>query len=386
MHTEGSIIFADTKVFDKRRQRRERWRWETAKELLDPSNSEPSSSSLLGIFQPFAFGAPTRKITLNVELLHNLLFNENETIEATVTQSVNENFGLDAKRFRRFLRDRVQIVHGIASFLLAHLQFEGEGLADRAVELAKNTLAYYLGNEEQRAKLETLFRTIAEEILQGATTEEVRTILRRSPLAPTTVNRLNAWLGANRTALAEAFAGGVLLALVTAVILQYSRSDTISALSDQTVMPSVIESWVGGASFEAILNLLTERDIRIGGNNRFPTVEDAVAICESGIGYEGAMIMATIADLSEGEEGELPGGLALIQRQMKCGLSSLAELAFFEAGFSDRVVAQALAEVFPDAADRQSARNAIRNNADQARVLLADYPAYFASVMDELLT
>ena len=35
MHTEGSIIFADTKVFDKRRQVRERWRWQTAKELLE---------------------------------------------------------------------------------------------------------------------------------------------------------------------------------------------------------------------------------------------------------------------------------------------------------------------------------------------------------------
>jgi replicative superfamily II helicase len=52
MHTEGSIIFADTKVFDKRRRVRDRWRWQTAKELLDPSNSEPSSSSILSIFRP----------------------------------------------------------------------------------------------------------------------------------------------------------------------------------------------------------------------------------------------------------------------------------------------------------------------------------------------
>ncbi len=35
------------------------------------------------------------------------------------------------------------IVHGIASFLLAHLDFETPGLSERAVELAKNTLAHF---------------------------------------------------------------------------------------------------------------------------------------------------------------------------------------------------------------------------------------------------
>jgi POLQ-like helicase len=71
MHTEGSIIFADTKVFDKRRQVRERWRWRTAKELLDSANSEPSGSSISAIFQPFEFGQPTRTITIDVNLQNN---------------------------------------------------------------------------------------------------------------------------------------------------------------------------------------------------------------------------------------------------------------------------------------------------------------------------
>jgi hypothetical protein len=284
MHTEGSIIFADTKVFDKRRQFRERWRWRTAKELLDASNSEPSSSRISAIFQPFEFGQPTRQITLNIALLHTLIFDDETTVEATVAAAVSANPGLDARRFRRYVEDRVQVVHGIASFLLAHLEFDGDGLAERAVNLARNTLAHYLADENQRTQIETVFRTVAERLLQGAATEELRTTLRRSPLAPTTVNTLKAWLEANRAALAQAHAAGTLLASISAVVLQSNRSSTITALSDQTVMPLLVEKWISGVTFDIILQLLVERDIRLGGNNRYPTVEDAVAICESGLG------------------------------------------------------------------------------------------------------
>jgi hypothetical protein len=323
-----------------------------------------------------------------VNLLHNLLFDDDTTVEFNVTRVVAANPGVDASRFRRFLRERVQIVHGIASFLLAHLEFAGDGLAERAVNLARNTLAHYLADEDQRSHIETVFRTIADRILQGATTEELRATLRRSPLAPTTVSTLKTWLDANRSTLIQSLAGGTLRGTMSAVILQYNRNNTITSLSDQTVMPNVIESWMSGATFGNILQLLIERNVRIGGNNRYPTVEDAVAICESGLGYEGAMIFATIADLAEGDEGELPGALTLLQRQMKCGLGTLAALGFYEAGFADRVVAQALAGSFPHVVDRQSARLAARNSNSTPliRQIVAQYPAYFTSVLDELLT
>jgi hypothetical protein len=211
MHTEGSIIFADTKVFDKRRRVRDRWRWQTGKKFLDASNSEPSSSRILAIFQPFEYGQPTRQISLNVELLHTLVFDDETTVEASVAGIVNDNPGVDARRFRRYLQDRVQIVHGIASFLLAHLEFAGDGLAERAVHLARNTLAHYLADEGRRTQIETVFRTIAERILEGAATEELRATLRRSPLAPTTVNTLKAWLAVKAHSSSVTSAGALLL-------------------------------------------------------------------------------------------------------------------------------------------------------------------------------
>jgi hypothetical protein len=99
MHTEGSIIFADTKVFDKKRQVRQRWRWRTAKVLLNFANSEPSSSSISAIFQPFEFGQPTRTITIDVNLLHTLVFDDETTVESNVTEIVAGNPGVDPVDF-----------------------------------------------------------------------------------------------------------------------------------------------------------------------------------------------------------------------------------------------------------------------------------------------
>jgi hypothetical protein len=52
MHTEGTILFADPDVYDKKFDRKERWRWGQVQELLEPKNAEPVVSSLRTLFEP----------------------------------------------------------------------------------------------------------------------------------------------------------------------------------------------------------------------------------------------------------------------------------------------------------------------------------------------
>ncbi|MDR2409314.1 MAG: hypothetical protein LBE13_14535 [Bacteroidales bacterium] len=49
IHTEGSIIFADPKIYDGRYNYKDRWRWEKVEKLLTPEKSEPCLSELLTI-------------------------------------------------------------------------------------------------------------------------------------------------------------------------------------------------------------------------------------------------------------------------------------------------------------------------------------------------
>ena len=67
MHTEGSILFADPIVYDKRKDRNDKWRWEQVKELLEPRNSEPCISNLLSIFDPIK--SDDDKYTITMEAL-----------------------------------------------------------------------------------------------------------------------------------------------------------------------------------------------------------------------------------------------------------------------------------------------------------------------------
>ena len=117
-------------------------------------------------------------MSVDVGHLHRLLFSDDdETLEAWAQNARAIDPNVKARDFIKFLRERARIVHGIASFLLAHLDFETMGLPERAVELAKNTLAHFLADEAQRAQIETLFRDVAEGLLAGAQTGDGRAAL-----------------------------------------------------------------------------------------------------------------------------------------------------------------------------------------------------------------
>jgi hypothetical protein len=96
------------------------------------------------------------------------------------------------------------------------------------------------------------------------------------------------------------------------------------------------------------------------------------------------MIVASLADLADPLDPDVQAGLALLQRQVKNGLTSRAALAFMESGFADRVVALALAAAMPEVNDRHSVRAVCRNRAAEINAVLAAYPSYFSVVAKEL--
>ena len=108
-------------------------------------------------------------------------------------------------------------------------------------------------------------------------------------------------------------------------------------------------------------------------------------MCESGLAYEGAMIIATLVDMVESEDQAIYRRLSLLQRQYKVGLTSLAAVGLYEVGFADRIVATALSGAFPAVTDYASARQAVRANQQQTRALLGQFPSYFTYVLDDLV-
>ena len=174
---------------------------------------------------------------------------------------------------------------------------------------------------------------------------------------------------------------GRLLDMITAVILRFNSARSIRALSDATILPSVLSEWVAGRSFESIFTKLRTANMRVGRHR--VTIEDVVALCESGFGYDVAMIVASLADLAEPIEKSVCAELVLLQRQIKHGLSDTAALSFLEAGFADRFVSSMLGLAWPDVVDRAGVSAVCRGNIDAVRGVLAAMPSYFTAIAEE---
>jgi hypothetical protein len=382
MHTEGSVIFSSPEVYDeKTTSNAGRWRWRQAKNLLDPINAEPVRSSILSVFAPYEQTFPPIVLQIDADQLQTLAFADADTIEIVVNQGLAANPQISAREFRTFLNGRARAVQNIAAFLISHVDFDDQSVRDRVADLAANTLAYHVAAPETQAALIDLFQGIAAAILNNADAD-LRSFIRKSPLSPASTTHLRRWLQENLGSLGVASQRGELLEAIHEQLVTHLTSSSVRALSNPDIVLPALQAWVGGQSFETIYALLAEANVRV--SNRGAKIEDVVALCEDGFGYDAAMIVASLADFAENLDSDLRSALALLQQQIKYGLSSSAAIGFFEAGFADRVVATELANLFPSAQNRGWARAITRLELGAIRAALAEYPSYFSSVLDEM--
>jgi hypothetical protein len=379
MHTEGSVIFSAPTIYDQRDNSDGRWRWNAAKNLLDSTRAEPSRSSILDLFDDYEQTA-RHTLTFQVGWL-DLAFATHTDIDEAVG-TIKQRFGwVDVDRFKTFVGDRARAVQRIAAYLAAYVDFTSDEAGERIDELTRNTLAWHLADEATRANLLEVFRMTAKAI-EEAGDDALRALIRKSPLPPADVFALRDWTNANIQTLIDSTERGELVDTVYAEVRQYVTSKALSKLSDQNQILPTLKAWLAGQSFDAIGHALRAANVRT--SNRHITANHAVAICEGGFGFDLAMVVASLADLVEPLNENLYDELLLLQRQIKNGLSNAAALAFYEAGFKDRVVAQALAAGFGGVNDRTGVRRVCRTQRDELNAILGAFPAYFRSVAEEL--
>ncbi len=140
-----------------------------------------------------------------------------------------------------------------------------------------------------------------------------------------------------------------------------------------------------GRPFSELLTVLQQGDVRVGGRHSRPKVENLVEICESGFGYDEAMLVSTMADLVEPLNEELSAALFAIHKRFKYGLPSQTAVVFYELGFADRIVSMALAALFPQVRDRAMAMFSLRSQRNRAEAVIDAFPSYFAAVFAELI-
>ena len=392
MHTEGTIIFSDPKLYDLR-QSRESWRWDAATELLDPGRTESTASSLLELLVPFA--NDTKRVSLKLDIVALL-----EQLAATPEKAYQklsraakkfEEHGFSEKNLHSQLTKRRRLLEALESYLMANRGTEPFDTFLAATEqLATETLAYHLAVDEQRSQLVKVFSLLAEHIETRQPDMNIQAVFGRTLLGLVDSARIMTWVTENTQPLIVAGSSDTALLGLLWPLLTELLADTLGRyLPPEAVLP-VIHSWIAGDTYAQIMAVWLSNGgaIRHGEKTRQTKMEDIVELCENSIGYQSTLIVAAVAEIlgSLNIEGTTSciESLGTLLKRLKYGIAHADEIALYELGFADRVVAQMLRPITA-AAEGQTVRRRLRNSEVAVRDALQRLPRYFSACLSSLL-
>lgn len=396
MHTEGTIVFADPNVYDKRLDRKERWRWGQIQELLEPKNAEPVLSSLRTLFEPLkndenSFGSSVTLTMTPVQFVQAYMEGKSyldRLVDAIVKQHSDKGFtkkGLDEQ-----IAWRADVFATIESYLMSYWE-EKEG-NQFARELAKGTLAYSLSNDDEQKQLIEIFELLANHIRTVVPEDEKRKIFGRTLQGLTRIIDLETWIEGHIADLAAIDEHDALLKVLWPVIADGIGNSTFRKVDKRELLLCVAISWLKGAPFYELFAYLRSNDVKImaGKQRRELKIEHVVEICENAFAYDGALLIGAVADLisahAADEDQSLVQSLNDLHKRFKYGLPASSAIAIYECGFADRIIAAELSSVIGAAPKTRSrAVSLLRANEQSARAVLEKYPEYFETVLSTLV-
>ena len=191
-YTEGTVLFANPLIFDRRLIRRERWRWSDAKNLLNPEKSEPCKSFILTLLKPLVCrDAGYNEVRFRIEPVRLArFFYENEPefdhLPNRLAEAVPGNGRLRAENINSLtqqLKDRGNTLQSISAFLVQIMcEAEENGIDSRgaADELLRHSLAFHQATEGQKGTLHELFTYLQERILSLEPSLEKRKVFAKT--------------------------------------------------------------------------------------------------------------------------------------------------------------------------------------------------------------
>lgn len=402
MHTEGSVLFADPKVYDMRAKRREKWRWERVKELLDPAKSEDCVSSLsqlipLVIHNDRNKSADKKDHKLSWDVLSFATayiggWDHLNNIIAQIVKQHRRN-GFTEEKIRSQFEFFGKTLSSIESFLLSNWDVDGGEISeDDVIRLAEETLAYFLADEATREHIRDLFKLLAENISRSISDPGRRKVYGRTLYGIRDAQEIESWVQASIGQLLSANTADAILDVVWPVLTKHVTNSVFNKCDKPAVLKEIAREWIQGKPFYELFGMLQKgKAKRIWGTQRREfKVDHVVEICEGGLAYDGGLMIGALSEFVElvehEETDDLIGRLQLFQKQLKYGLPTEAAIALYELGFSDRVIALDLATSLSLSAEqRKEVIKKLGNNQEKVLDVIKKYPSYYLERANEIL-
>ncbi|QOT76336.1 DEAD/DEAH box helicase [Cupriavidus basilensis] len=390
MHIEGSVIFADPRLYDGRAGS-DGWKWRGVQHLLDAENMEPSGSSLFELLEPIVNDDRTMKICDTSVIIGALVEGKTQAFDL-VTEIISRAPGLGmTTSAKRQVDLKWRLVTAVASFLQAN---RGEKSFDdfmlTVTTLAQSTLAYALGNVGQRISLIGLFNIIAEEVDNRVPDSEAQHRNSRTLLSIGVLEGIYTWCQNNfeKVVISSRDSESALLDTIWPLLDTIGDSEIFARCIRRERLLLIAQLWISGASYRHTEEAIHQEKIakQHGEQSRKFTTDDVVELCDNCFGYEFSLYFTALVTYFETANEELVvERLKLLQSELKYGLPDRLSIAIHEAGFTDRMLAQDLKPICAGIpATKGDVLEHARNSPQQFDTVLAAYPSYFSSVLQSL--
>ncbi|MEW6064592.1 DEAD/DEAH box helicase [Desulforamulus profundi] len=395
MHTEGSIIFADPFIFDKRNVWKERWRWWQVNELLNPDNSEPCASTLLSIFEPLY--SDNYKNTIPMEPLSFVQYyiQDPSTVD-TLPGRIASDFvemGFTKEGLQRQITWKMNIISSIESYLMAHWDDTNMGLKeDEIAELAEGTLAYFLAEDEQRELIVELFKLLASHIAQRVPEVAKRKLFGKTLYGVWTSITIEDWVRQHIEELIACNSHDELLVTLWPILYDNIQNITFKKCDRPEVLINIASSWINGEPYYKLYEIIKDSGARLISKTRLRhfDLENVIDICDNALAYGGTLVLGAIVELVEliypENNDNIISNLQELQKRLKYGLPYTSAIMFYELGFADRIIAMDLSltvDVSPS--PKNVIIRKVKQNVQAVRELLRKYPSYFNMVLNNIL-
>jgi len=401
MHGEGTVIFTDSDLYDERNDVKTggRIKWRSVLDLLAPESSEPTGSSLLDVFEPLQNDDGNDFITKPPRFeIVSLLVRDRSKLFAQIS---NLSANLKARKFspkslKHQLTRKLKILEAVESFLMAYREdVSSEAFFEKAQALAKETLAYSLGDDGEREWLTQIFDGVARRVEGAVPDVDMQARFGRTLLGLDTALEIDRWVGDNLTAMSVAVDEVEMLGLMWPLLTRLAPEERLRDTTPPESLKQLALGWTAGKPFKDLLAAFDAAGARYphGKQERKFTIDMVVELCEQTFGFEFSILIAagagalSKAAFTEDDKKEFEQRMSLLQKRLKYGLPSASAISFFEAGFAERVVAQDLDQFTGGfATTTKLARSFLLGAVEQSmRTLFDKYPTYFRSVYDALL-
>lgn len=372
-HTEGSVIFADTDIFDKRNNFQERWRWQRAMHLLDFTNTEDCASSLLDLISSFDF----TELSIDViQFIADPSGYRQRCIDAGNQHTIDISSLLDQMDYKEVL------IEAIESYFLSYLKDNPDAPQTFFDELAQGTLAYFLSNGDQKQQLRTAFSHIANKVL--SVPEEKRAFFGKSLLGLKKLFLIENWLDGNWNEITQAQSSDELLVICWPLLIQLNSNKMFLKIKPEEVILEFAKKWISGSNYADLYDYLVQSSAhyQAGSQQRAIKMDHVVDLADGALSFDSMLYIGAIADVAEGKglSEDLLELLRSLQTSLKLGLSNNLEMWLYSQGYVDREVCKNLASVLNDqGVDSDEFDFGILETYQQVvREFMSKFPSYFS--------